>query len=137
MERLGPSTGSIVDEAIARDIPWIRLNKSSLIQLGYGKNQVRFRATMTERTNSIAVDIAGDKDETKRILKDSAIPVANGVTISDISELDDAIESIGFPLVFKPLDGNHGKGASINVKTPEAAKLAFEHAKKILQKNNH
>jgi cyanophycin synthetase len=59
-ERLGPSTGSIVDEAISKDIPWIRLNKSSLVQLGYGKNQVRFRATMTERTSSIAVDIAGD-----------------------------------------------------------------------------
>jgi len=129
MERLGPSTASIVDEAISRDIPWIRLNKSSLIQLGYGKNQVRFRATMTEKTNSIAVDIAGNKDETKRILKDSAIPVANGVTISSLEELDHAIESVGFPLVFKPLDGNHGKGASINVKTPEAARLAFDYAK--------
>jgi cyanophycin synthetase len=128
-ERLGPSTGSIVDEAIARNIPWIRLNKSSLIQLGYGKNQVRFRATMTEKTNSIAVDIAGNKDETKRILKDSAIPVAKGVTISELEDLDDAIRSVGFPLVFKPLDGNHGKGASINVKTAEAAKLAFEYAK--------
>lgn len=129
MERLGPSTGSIVDEAIARDIPWIRLNKSSLIQLGYGKNQVRFRATMTEKTNSIAVDIAGNKDETKRMLKDSAIPVAKGVTISAIEELEDAISTVGFPLVFKPLDGNHGKGATINVKTAEEAKAAFEHAK--------
>jgi cyanophycin synthetase len=134
LERLGPSTGSIVDEAIARDIPWIRLNKSSLIQLGYGKNQVRFRATMTEKTNSIAVDIAGNKDETKRILKDSAIPVAKGVTISEIEQLEDAIKSVGFPLVFKPLDGNHGKGASINVKTPEAAKLAFEYAKQYSRK---
>jgi cyanophycin synthetase len=128
-EMLGPSTGSIVDEAIARDIPWIRLNKSSLIQLGYGKNQVRFRATMTEKTNSIAVDIAGNKDETKRMLKDSAIPVAKGVTISEIEDLDDAIKTVGFPLVFKPLDGNHGKGATINVKTVESAKEAFEYAK--------
>jgi len=130
MERLGPSTGSIVDEAISRDIPWIRLNKSSLVQLGYGKNQVRFRATMTERTNSIAVDIAGNKDETKRLLQDAAIPVAKGVTIADISELQDAISKVGYPLVFKPLDGNHGKGASINVKTDEAAKAAFEYAQK-------
>nr|WP_068893033.1 cyanophycin synthetase [Pedobacter panaciterrae] len=129
MERLGPSTGSIVDEAISRDIPWIRLNKSSLVQLGYGKNQVRFRATMTEKTNSIAVDIAGNKDETKRLLQDSAIPVAKGVTISDIEDLPDAIKKVGFPLVFKPLDGNHGKGATINVKTVEAATEAFEYAK--------
>ncbi|RZM28013.1 MAG: cyanophycin synthetase [Pedobacter sp.] len=134
LERLGPSTGSIVDEAISRDIPWIRLNKSSLVQLGYGKNQVRFRATMTEKTNSIAVDIACNKDETKRLLQDSAIPVAKGVTISDIEDLADAIKKVGYPLVFKPLDGNHGKGASINVKTDEAAKEAFEYAKNYSRK---
>lgn len=134
MERLGPSTGSIVDEAISRDIPWIRLNKSSLVQLGYGKNQVRFRATMTEKTNSIAVDIAGNKDETKRLLQDAAIPVAKGLTIGDVAELPDAIAKIGYPLVFKPLNGNHGKGASINVKTREAAIAAFEYAQQFSRK---
>jgi cyanophycin synthetase len=128
-ERLGPSTGSIVDEAIARDIPWIRLNKSSLVQLGYGKNQVRFRATMTERTSSIAVDIAGNKDETKRLLGDAAIPVAKGVTVSTIDDVYSALKSVGFPLVFKPLDGNHGKGATINVKTESEAVAAFHYAK--------
>jgi cyanophycin synthetase len=128
-ERLGPSTGSIVDEAIARDIPWIRLNKSSLVQLGYGKNQVRFRATMTEKTSSIAVDIAGNKDETKRLLGDAAIPVAKGVTASTIEDVYDAIKRVGFPLVFKPLDGNHGKGATINVKNEEEAIAAFHYAK--------
>lgn len=128
-ERLGPSTGSIVDEAIARDIPWIRLNKSSLVQLGYGKNQVRFRATMTEKTSSIAVDIAGNKDETKRLLSDAAIPVAKGVTVSTLEDVHHAIKSVGFPLVFKPIDGNHGKGATINVKTEEEAIAAFEYAK--------
>lgn len=133
-ERLGPSTGSIVDEAISRDIPWIRLNKSSLVQLGYGKNQVRFRATMTEKTNSIAVDIACNKDETKRLLQDAAIPVAKGLTISEAEELPEAIKKIGFPLVFKPLDGNHGKGATINVKTEEAAKAAFDYAKNYSRK---
>ncbi|MGN7203383.1 cyanophycin synthetase [Pedobacter sp. SAFR-022] len=129
-ERLGPSTGSIVDEAISRKIPWIRLNKSSLVQLGYGKNQVRFRATMTERTNSIAVDIACNKEETKRLLQDAAIPVAKGVTISDPEGVRDAVRHVGFPLVFKPLDGNHGKGATINVQTMEEAVAAFEYAQK-------
>ncbi|MDQ8052735.1 MAG: cyanophycin synthetase [Pedobacter sp.] len=128
-ERLGPSTGSIVDEAISRNIPWIRLNKSSLVQLGYGKNQVRFRATMTERTSSIAVDIAGDKDETKRLLGDAAIPVAKGVTVTTIDDVYSALKSVGFPLVFKPLDGNHGKGATINVKTESEAIAAFHYAK--------
>ncbi len=133
-ERFGPSTGSIVDEAVARDIPFIRLNNQSLVQLGYGKNQVRFRATMTDKTSSIAVDIASNKDETKRMLQDAAIPVAKGVCIVNESEVEYAIEKVGFPLVFKPLDGNHGKGASINVKTLEEAKEAFEHAKKYSRK---
>jgi len=128
--RFGPSTGSIVDEAIARDIPYIRLNDESLVQLGYGKNQVRFRATMTDRTSSIAVDLASNKDETKRMLQEAAIPVAKGLCISLPEEVKEAIDKIGFPLVFKPLDGNHGRGASINVKTEEEANAAFEHAKK-------
>lgn len=132
--RFGPSTGSIVDEAIARDIPFIRINSESLVQLGYGKNQVRFRATMTDRTSSIAVDLASNKDETKRMLKDAAIPVAKGVCISNPDDLEDAVKSVGFPLVFKPLDGNHGKGASINVKTMEEAVEAFAHAKKYSRK---
>ncbi|MES2837783.1 MAG: cyanophycin synthetase [Bacteroidota bacterium] len=132
--RFGPSTGSIIDEAIARDIPFIRLNSESLVQLGYGKNQVRFRATMTDRTSSIAVDLASNKDETKRLLKDAAIPVAKGVCISNPDDLESSIKEIGFPLVFKPLDGNHGKGASINVKTLEEAKQAFDHAKKYSRK---
>lgn len=133
-DRLGPSTGSIVDEAVARDIPYIRINSASLIQLGYGKNQVRFRATMTDHTSSIAVDIASNKDETKRMLGDAAIPVAKGVCIAYAEEVVDAVKKVGFPLVFKPLDGNHGKGASINVKTIEEAHAAYEHAKKYSRK---
>lgn len=129
-ERFGPSTGSIVDEAVARNIPYIRLNKESLVQLGYGKNQVRFRATMTDRTSSIAVDLASNKDETKRMLQDTAIPVAKGMCISQLEQLKEVIDYVKFPLVFKPLDGNHGKGASINVKTEEEAIDAFHHAKK-------
>lgn len=129
-ERFGPSTASIVDEAVARKIPFIRLNRSSLVQLGYGVNQVRFRATMTDKTSSIAVDIAGNKDETKRILQEQAIPVAKGLTISSDEDLDIALSQIGFPLVFKPLNGNHGKGATINVKTREEAIEAFAYAQK-------
>ncbi|GAB2699834.1 cyanophycin synthetase [Mucilaginibacter koreensis] len=132
--RLGPSTGSIVEEAISRNIPWIRLNNQSLVQLGYGKNQKRIRATMTENTSSIAVDLAGNKDETKRILQEQAIPVAKGITITSASQVPEAIRKVGFPLVFKPLDGNHGRGATINVKTTEEAIAAFEHAAKISRK---
>ena len=67
-ERLGPSTSSIIDEAIARGIPWIRLNKYSLCQLGYGMNQRRVQATVTSLTSNIGVEIAGDKEDTKYFL---------------------------------------------------------------------
>jgi cyanophycin synthetase len=129
-ERFGPSTASIVEEAVARKIPFIRLNKSSLVQLGYGVNQVRFRATMTAKTSSIAVDLAGNKDETKRILQEQAIPVAKGLTISTNEDLEITLDKIGFPLVFKPLNGNHGKGATINVNSKEEAIAAFAYAQK-------
>jgi len=132
--RLGPSTGSVVEEAIARDIPWIRLNNQSLVQLGYGKNQMRIRATMTERTSSIAVDLAGNKEETKRLLEEQAIPVAKGITIAAVEGVHEAICKVGFPLVFKPLDGNHGRGATINVKTEQEALEAYEHAARISRK---
>ncbi len=127
-ERLGPSTGSIVEEAVSRNIPWIRLGKNSLVQLGYGKNQQRFQATITGNTSSIAVDIACNKELTKKMLDDAAIPVPSGSLVTDEEELQQVIKRIGYPLVLKPLDGNHGKGSSINVNDWDAAKLGLEYA---------
>ena len=128
--RLGPSTGSIVEEAVARDIPWIRLGTNSLVQLGYGVNQMRFQATITCKTSNIAVDIACNKEETKRMLEMASIPVASGSICVDEEDLENTIAKIGYPIVIKPLDGNHGKGASINVTNFEDAKAGLEHAKK-------
>ncbi len=128
--RLGPSTGSIVEEAVARDIPWIRLGTNSLVQLGYGVNQMRFQATITCKTSNIAVDIACDKEETKRMLEMASIPVASGSICVDEEDLEHTIKKIGYPIVIKPLDGNHGKGASINVVTWEDAVEGLAHAKK-------
>jgi cyanophycin synthetase len=127
--RLGPSTASIVDEAVARDIPWIRLGTNSLIQLGYGVNQMRFQATITCQTSNIAVDIACNKEETKRMLDQASIPVAKGDICVDEDDLRATIDKIGFPIVIKPLDGNHGKGASINVQNMEDAISGLAHAK--------
>ncbi len=132
--RLGPSTGSIVDEAVARDIPWIRLGTNSLVQLGYGVNQMRFQATITCKTSSIAVDLACDKEATKRMLDMASIPVAKGDICLDEEGLQNTINKIGYPLVVKPLDGNHGRGITINVKTWEDAVLGLEVAKKISRK---
>jgi cyanophycin synthetase len=128
--RLGPSTGSIVDEAVARDIPWIRMGKNSLVQLGYGINQMRFQATITCKTSNLAVDIACNKEETKRMLHDASIPVAKGDICVDEEDLKTCIDRIGYPIVLKPLDGNHGKGASINVINWEDAVEGLGFAKK-------
>ncbi len=113
--RLGPSTGCIVDEAAKRNIPFIRLNKHSLVQLGYGIHQKRIRATIASTTSNIAVDIACDKEETKNLLGAAEISVPKGVIIRNEEDLKDAVESLGYPLVLKPIDGNHGKGATTNI----------------------
>ena len=133
-ERLGPSTGSIVEEAVTRRIPWIRLGKNSLVQLGYGINQQRFQATITGNTSSIAVDIACNKELTKKMLEDAAIPVPSGSLVVDEEGLENAIKKIGYPIVIKPLDGNHGKGASINVNDYETALIGLEYAQKYSRK---
>ena len=128
--RLGPSTGSIVEEAVARDIPWIRLGTNSLVQLGYGINQMRFQATITCKTSNIAVSIACNKEETKRMLDNASIPVASGGICVDEADLEATIKKIGYPIVLKPLDGNHGKGASINVTNWKDAVAGLEYAQK-------
>jgi cyanophycin synthetase len=130
-ERLGPSTGSIVEEAAARGIPWIRLNRHSLVMLGYGVNQKRIQATVSSNTSNIAVEIACDKEETKNLLDAAAIPVPKGMIIYDEEDLHSAIKRIGFPIVLKPVNGNHGRGATINISNIEDAKVALQAAKKV------
>jgi cyanophycin synthetase len=127
---LGPSTGCIVDEAMKRGIPYIRLNKQSLVQLGYGVNQKRIRATIASTTSSIAVDIACDKEETKNLLEAAEIPVPRGVIIRTEETLKEAIEKLGYPIVLKPIDGNHGKGATTNIMNWEQSQTALAAAQK-------
>lgn len=127
--RFGPSTGSIVEEAESRDIPFIRLNDQSLVQLGFGVNQKRIQATTTSRTNMISVDIAGDKSATKKLLGDMGVPVPRGYEIRNEEDLERTVERVGFPVVIKPLDGNHGKGATVGIANMEDAHTAFAKAK--------
>ncbi|WP_347156859.1 cyanophycin synthetase [Pontibacter chitinilyticus] len=129
----GPSTYAIVSEAVSRGIPYIRLNRHSLIQLGYGVNQKRIQATMTSSTACFAVEIAGDKNATKDLLSEAGIPVPKGTTVYDMEELKKAIQWLGFPIVTKPLDGNHGKGATINIKDMKTAQKGFNEARRYSQ----
>lgn len=131
VERLGPSTGSIVAEAEARGIPWIRLNKYSLCQLGYGTNQKRIQATVASTTSNIAVDLAGDKEDTKFLLEQAEVPVPKGDIIRSEEGLEETISSIGYPIVIKPINGNHGRGITANINDWEEALEAFKIAKEV------
>ncbi|MDP5082304.1 MAG: cyanophycin synthetase, partial [Winogradskyella sp.] len=128
-DRLGPSTGSIVEEAEARGIPWIRLNKYSLCQLGYGANQKRIQATVTSETSSIGVELACDKEDTKFLLEQAEVEVPRGDIIRRESSLEEACLYVGFPLVIKPVDGNHGRGITVDIQNYDDALVAFQHAK--------
>jgi len=130
-ERLGPSTASIIDEAVSRGIPWIRLNRYSLCQLGYGFNQTRIQATVTSQTSSIGVDIAGDKEDTKYLLSQAEIPVPRGEIVRTEKGLREAADDLRYPLVVKPIDGNHGRGVTTNIANWDQALEAFALAKKI------
>lgn len=130
-ERLGPSTGSIIEEAESRGIPWIRLNKYSLCQLGYGANQKRIQATVTSQTSSIGVEIACDKEDTKFLLEQAEVPVPKGDIVKSESGLKDAVDRVKYPLVIKPINGNHGRGITANINNWDDAVVAFAAAKKV------
>jgi len=125
----GPSTASLVRAAEERGIPWIRLNRQSLVQFGHGKYQQRIQATTTGRTSNIAVELAGDKEETNSILRDLGLPVPAQRLVRSVEEARTSAERIGFPVVLKPLAGNHGRGVSINLRTPDEVDVAFEKAR--------
>jgi len=125
----GPSTGSLVHAAEERGIPWIRLNRQSLVQFGHGKFQRRIQATTTSDTSNIAVELASDKEETNSILRDLGLPVPKQRMVRSSRDAKRAAERIGFPVVLKPLAGNHGRGVSINLKTPEEVEVAFDKAR--------
>ncbi|GCL53309.1 cyanophycin synthetase [Microcystis aeruginosa NIES-3806] len=124
---LGPSTETIVKEAQARNIPWLLLSARAMVQLGYGVHQKRIQATLSSFSGILAVELACDKEGTKTILKDAGIPVPRGTVIQYLDELSAAIEEVGgFPIVIKPLDGNHGRGISIDIKNQQEAEEAYD-----------
>jgi cyanophycin synthetase len=126
---IGPSTTSILKAASGRGIPYIKLDEGSMFQLGYGIKQQRINATITNKTNSIAVDIASDKYLTKKILREASVPVSHGVMITNESQLQEALDEVGFPAVVKPLDSNHGNGVTTNICSAEDALLAYSKAR--------
>ena len=125
----GPSTQAIIDEASTRDIPFIRLNEYSLVQLGQGVHQQRIRATMTSRTSSLAVDVAGDKELTCQLLAAAGLPVPRSLSVRTAEDAVRQAERIGYPVVVKPLDGNHGRGVHLDLRDPAAVRAAFDDAR--------
>ncbi len=128
-DRLGPSTGSLVEEAVKRGIPWLRLNNRSLVQLGHGAMQQRIQATVTGRTGMISTELASDKAATKGLLDQAGVPVPTGEEVQSLAGALEAAHTLGWPVVCKPLDGNHGRGATVNIRDDEAMTAAFHAAK--------
>ncbi|MDQ3448688.1 MAG: ATP-grasp domain-containing protein, partial [Chloroflexota bacterium] len=124
-QAFGPSTQSIIDEAVSRDIPWIRLDRHSLVQLGQGLHQQRIRATMTSRTPAIAVDIASDKALTNTLLGSAGLPVPRSQTVRGEDAAVAAGKALGYPVVVKPLDGNHGRGVSLDLRSEEEVRKGY------------
>ena len=133
---LGPSTASLVRAAEARNIPWLRLNDQSLVQLGHGKYQQRIQATVSGRTPHIAVELASDKEETNKILASLGLPVPRQESVQNESQAVRAARRIGYPVVTKPYNGNHGRGISIRLTTDEEVAAGFvtarEHSRSVI-----
>lgn len=128
---LGPSTETIIKEAEARKIPWMWLSARAMLQLGYGARQKRIQATLSNNTSILAVELACDKEGTKNILGNAGVSVPQGTTIEYLDELERAIADVGgFPIVIKPLDGNHGRGITININNWTEAEAAYDLASK-------
>jgi cyanophycin synthetase len=136
---LGPSTASLVRAAEERDIPWLRLNDQSLVQLGHGKYQQRIQATVTGRTPHIAVELASDKEETNKILASLGLPVPKQELVQSEDGALRAARRLGVPVVTKPFNGNHGRGISIHLMTDEEViegfKAAREHSRSVIVEN--
>lgn len=131
---LGPSTDNLIQEAESRGIPWMPLPARAMIQLGYGVYQKRLQATLSSRTGILGVELACDKESTKRILQAAGVPVPRGLVIYYLDDLENAIEDVGgYPIVIKPLDGNHGRGITIDIKTWADAEAAYDVAKEVSQ----
>ncbi len=126
---LGPSTASIVKAAEERGIPWIRLNRYSLIQFGHGRYQKRIQATITGETRYIAVELASDKEEANQILGDLGLPVPVQRLVYSTHQAVRAAERIGYPVVVKPLNANHGRGVSVDLTDADQVRVAFEKAR--------
>ena len=124
-ERIGPSTGAIVDAAVARGIPFRRLTSGSLVQLGWGSKARRIQAAELDVTSAVAESIAQDKDLTKRLLHAAGVPVPLGRPVADVDDAWKVAEEVGLPVVVKPQDGNQGKGVTVNITTRAQLEAAY------------
>ena len=124
-QAFGPSTQAIIDEAASREIPFIRLDRHSLVQLGQGVHQQRIRATMTSRTSGIAVDVASDKNLTNRLLDSAGLPVPKADVVESVEAAVATARRLGFPCVIKPLDGNHGRGVQLDLRSEDDVRAAW------------
>lgn len=122
----GPSTQSLVDEARRRGIAVERLDRYSLIRLGQGRRQKLLRAGITGDTSHLAVEIAGSKQLTKDLLSAAGAPVPEGHLVQNANEAVAAAARIEGRVVTKPLNGNHGRGVSVDLVDDDGVRRGFD-----------
>jgi cyanophycin synthetase len=130
-DNIGPTTNYILNEVRSRNIPIRFLNAGSLVALGYGNRQKKIRTAVTDSTSGVGMELAGDKEETKNILEQANVPVPQGIIVTSKENLLKGLAKVKFPLVIKPLNGNHGRGVTTQIYDEERALFGFELASKI------
>ena len=128
---IGPTTTYLLNEVKKRGIPFKQFNYGSLITLGHGSRQKKIRTAVTDLTSGLGIETAGDKEETKMILEDANVPIPKGIVVYSEEELRERLHEVRFPVVVKPLDGNHGRGVTTDISNLEKALFGFAIAQKI------
>lgn len=103
--------------------------------LSYKGKEHRFESSKGDKTTDLAYEICDNKFLTKEYLQKAGVPVAEGKRFTS-EESDEKIiqfaNSLGFPLVLKPINANGGKGVFSNINSMDSFKEALYHVREIL-----
>jgi cyanophycin synthetase len=128
---LDPTTVSMVQRAMRRGIPWVRLSPSVRhVQLGHGCRQRRLANTMLGNELGLARYYANDKSIALSILSQIKLPAGRFAVVRDIADARKKAAELGYPLVLKPVEGREGQSVFVDLRT-EAELIAAATAARI------
>ncbi len=128
----GPTVYGLLRTAYEKGIPTFYLWDESLMQYGYGKNQVRGIATTFDRDSHLDSDFTTRKDDCKAFLSTLGFPVPKGDIVTSFEEARAVAREIGYPVAVKPVVGHKGIGVTADVQDREELEFAFGRAIKAI-----